>query len=245
MVKQERFLVHFRELYLPSSRGTQSQTVRAEGSVILNSTEIYWRDQGYKYVTGCNAGGKYERLLERWWRSRVVRYVDKFHKAHRIGWKNTGWKEMVQEETEKKTNDRQTRHSVARDLERHVRSCEAKRKAKSGLSKNRSSTIPEHCLVFTSLILLMENLTISWKMRVEGWKFQCQQQCLANFKVRNTEKPDADESTRKCMEGTLHQGHKDHIANKKIYLMNHYNLVHKFTLMPQAMKIPDAKSSSG
>ena len=52
----EWILVHFRQLYLPSSRLTESQTVRAERSVILNSTEIHRRDQGYTYILGCNAG---------------------------------------------------------------------------------------------------------------------------------------------------------------------------------------------
>ena len=45
------------------------------------------------------------------------------------------------------------------------------------------------------------------------------------------------------MEGTLHQDHEDHIAGKGINSLNHYNLVHKFVPMPQAMKIPDAKAA--
>ena len=58
---------------------------------------------------------------------------------------------MVWEETDQKTNDHQTRHVVARDLERYVTRRNAKR-GKSGLWTNRSSTMPEHCVVFTSLI---------------------------------------------------------------------------------------------
>ena len=45
------------------------------------------------------------------------------------------------------------------------------------------------------------------------------------------------------MEGTLHQDLEDHIAGKGINSLNHYNLVHKFVPMPQAMKIPDAKAA--
>ena len=41
---------------LPSSRGTQSQTVRAERRIISYSTEIYRRHQDYRYIVGCNAG---------------------------------------------------------------------------------------------------------------------------------------------------------------------------------------------
>ena len=39
--------------------------------------------------------------------------------------------------------------------------------------------------------------------------------------------------------------HEDHIARKGENSLQHYNLVHKFIPMPQAMKIPAAKGSSG
>ena len=39
--------------------------------------------------------------------------------------------------------------------------------------------------------------------------------------------------------------HEDHIAGKGENSLQHYNLVHKFIPMPQAMKIPAAKGSSG
>ena len=54
---------------------------------------------------------------------------------------------------------------------------------------------------------------------------------------------EADESTRKRLEGTLHEDHEDHIAGKGINSLNHYNLVHKFIPMPRAMKIPDEKAA--
>ena len=37
--------------------------------------------------------------------------------------------------------------------------------------------------------------------------------------------------------------HEDHIAGKGDNALQHYNLVHKFTRMPQAMKIPAAKAA--
>ena len=37
--------------------------------------------------------------------------------------------------------------------------------------------------------------------------------------------------------------HEDRIAGKGVTSMTHHNLVHKFTTMPQAMKIPDAKAA--
>ena len=49
--------------------------------------------------------------------------------------KTTGWTCMVQGETDKKANDIQTWLSVGRNLERYVRSVEAKRKAEAGYRK--------------------------------------------------------------------------------------------------------------
>ena len=54
---------------------------------------------------------------------------------------------------------------------------------------------------------------------------------------------EADESIRKRMEGSFHKNHEDHIARKGKNSLSHYNLVRKFILMLQAMKIPDAKEA--
>ena len=56
---------------------------------------------------------------------------------------------------------------------------------------------------------------------------------------------EADESTRMRMGNSIPQHHEDHIAGKGENSLQHYNLVLKFIPMPQAMKIPAAKSSSG
>ena len=45
------------------------------------------------------------------------------------------------------------------------------------------------------------------------------------------------------MEGVLHRYHEDHIAGKGVNSSSHYNPVHTFNPMPQAMKIPDAKAA--
>ena len=54
---------------------------------------------------------------------------------------------------------------------------------------------------------------------------------------------DADESMRIRSEGVPHRHHEDHIAAKGINSLSHYNLVHKFIPMPQALKIPDAQAA--
>ena len=46
-----------------------------------------------------------------------------------------------------------------------------------------------------------------------------------------------------CVWGTRYRTiHEDHIAGKGEHSLKHYNLVHKFVPMPQAMKIPAAKA---
>ena len=54
---------------------------------------------------------------------------------------------------------------------------------------------------------------------------------------------EADESTRLRMGNSVPNKHEDHIAGKGDNSLLHYNLVHKFIPMPQAMKIPTAKAA--
>ena len=54
---------------------------------------------------------------------------------------------------------------------------------------------------------------------------------------------EANESTRMRMGNSEPSNHEDHIAGKRENSLQHYNLVHKFIPMPQAMKIPAAKAA--
>ena len=54
---------------------------------------------------------------------------------------------------------------------------------------------------------------------------------------------EASESTRLRMGESLPNYQEDHIAGKVDNSLQHDNLVHKFILMPQAMKIPAAKAA--
>ena len=56
---------------------------------------------------------------------------------------------------------------------------------------------------------------------------------------------EADESTRMRMGNSMPHNHQDHIAGKGGNSLQHYNLVHKFIPMPQAMKIPAASGGQG
>ena len=54
---------------------------------------------------------------------------------------------------------------------------------------------------------------------------------------------EASGSTRPRVGESLPHHHEDHIAGKGNNSLQHYNCVHKFILMPQAMKIPAAKAA--
>ena len=54
---------------------------------------------------------------------------------------------------------------------------------------------------------------------------------------------EAHESTRMRMGNSISSNHEDHIAGKGENSLQHYNLVHKFILVPQAMRIPAAKAA--
>ena len=56
---------------------------------------------------------------------------------------------------------------------------------------------------------------------------------------------EASESTRMRMGNSIPSNHEYHIAGKGDDSLQHYNLVHKFIPMPQAMKIPAAKAAVG
>ena len=53
---------------------------------------------------------------------------------------------------------------------------------------------------------------------------------------------EASESTRRRMEESLPKYHEDHIAGRGDNSLQHFNLVHKFIPVPQAMKMPAAKA---
>ena len=65
-------------------------------------------------------------------------------------------------------------------------------------------------------------------------------------KIQKTKKHfvvEAHEFTRKRLEPTLPQDPEDHIVEKGLISLSHYNLVHIFVPMPQALKIPDTKAA--
>ena len=97
------------------------------------STETYRRDQGYEYIVGCNAGenidhywnvGGDRELSDTW--TGFTRFTILDEKPP------DGYIWPGRRLTRKQTTSRRERLSVARNLERHFRGLEAKRKAKVG-----------------------------------------------------------------------------------------------------------------
>ena len=99
------------------------------------------------------------------------------------------------------------------------------------------------------------------KMREESWKFGCQpaipcktkrgkvQGNLSHF-LYSQEKyaciVEANESTRKRLEGTLHKDHEDHSEGKGIHSLKHYDLVvHSFCSHASSNENTRCESSRG
>ena len=76
------------DFFLSSSRWTQSQTVRAGRRIIPYSTEVHRRCQKYTHHW-MYCWRKYWWLLDRGWRKRIIRCMDRLHKIHFVERKAT------------------------------------------------------------------------------------------------------------------------------------------------------------
>ena len=75
-------------------------------------------------------------------------------------------------------------------------------------------------------------------------KEKCETRSKTNdFKSKFAYILEASESARLRMEESLPNYHEDHIAGRGDKSLQHYNLVHKYIPMLQAMKIPAAKAA--
>ena len=84
-----------RRIHSSSSRCIKSHTVHAERRNISYSNEAHRRYQNNKNLTGRNDWKTDWRSLERGWRERIVRCMDRLHKIHLIERKATGRIYMV------------------------------------------------------------------------------------------------------------------------------------------------------
>ena len=88
---------------------------------------------------------------------------------------------------------------------------------------------------FASLIQIMKNSRISWRIHAESWKFRCLLQChskthweksreTCGFKKKRDKIRLHCRSQRVYEEGSLNKYHKDHLARKGMNSLNHFNL---------------------
>ena len=125
--------------------------------------------------------------------------------------------------------------------------------------KNRNSIMPEDYEEFISFTQRTRSSKKPLRMLARNWKHRWLPLCLARQARRVSiggpvAKPmNSNQNLRvswkpvnpKRLQESLPNYHEDHIAGKGDISLQHCNLVHKFIPMPQTMKIPAAKSSSG
>ena len=140
---------------------------------------------------------------------------------------------VVQWETDKNSNNHSTRSYLARSR---------KKKNRNGQSRSQNSWMPVIWKVFTPLIRMTTNTTISSRMRERSWRHPWRIQCRAessrvtgavNLKrAKASEKfqkmkfdciVEAHESKRPRMESVKKRNHEDHIVGKRDNSISHYN----------------------
>ena len=109
--------------------------------------------------------------------------------------------------------------------------------SKSGLMKSSILKTHENCEESLSSTPRIRNSKKPTRTRVTSWKHQWLLLCHCKL-MRNCGRcasKEADESTRMRKGNSIPHHHEDHIAGKGENSLQHYNLVHKFLPMPQAM----------
>ena len=213
---------------------------------------IHWRNQNYPYEFGCQAREAHWWLLE----SRLVWSLDRFHTIYSTRQKSSRRIYVVRGEIDEKTAYIQARSSMARALENNGKARQAEGEAKVVWRKAPSwkrTKITRDLL--NSLTFRTRNSQKPSRTRVRSWKHQwlllCHVKIMNNCRSGASNKIktklacilEADESKRMRMGNSIPHHHEDHIARKGENSLQHYNLVHKFSPMPQAMKIPAAKAA--
>ena len=148
----------------------------------------------------------------------------------------------------------QARSSMARTLEINGKARQAEGEAKVVWGKAPTLKTHENCGGSISSTPRIRNSKKPSRTRVRSWKRQWLLLCPVKFwKIVGVVHPtkwrqnlrvlQAGESTRKRVGNSIPHYHEDHIAGKGENSLQHYNLVHKFNPMFQAMKIPAAKAA--
>ena len=164
--------------------------------------------------------------------------MDSFHEVHCIGWKKPWSRRRLTRKQTTSTPDTLW-PKVWKDISE---ASKRKEKQKWAIEKPRlhnAGKLRGICLVDPAgeeLKDIMKNArrklevpmpaAMPCKTRREKYRETCsvEKKCKTKF----ASVVEADESTRKRMEGSLHKDHEDHIAGKGMNSLSRYNLVHKF-----------------
>ena len=164
---------------------------------------------------------------------------------------------MVRVETDEETNNLKTRQCMARYVEIYVRCSQKESKTKIAIEEPKIDNARQLRGIF---FIEPNDEGFKFTMKAARRKLEVPMPAAMPCKVqikssgethrsngkRKTKYAcivDADESVRMQLEGVPHRCHEDHISVKGINSLSHNNLGHKFILMPQALKIPDAKTA--
>ena len=162
---------------------------------------------------------------------------------------------MVRGEINEETAYIQARSSMARALEINGKACQAEGKAK---------VCPRIGFILKTLekfrgIYFIDPEDTEFKETIKNARKKLETSVAPAMPCKNTKNCgsrasnkiqtklacilEADESTRMRMGNSVPHHHEDHIAGKGENSLQHYNMVHKFIPMPQALKIPAAKAA--
>ena len=176
---QNDFWSFYRRFQLTPFTWNLSETVHAERRIISNSDEVHRRYQNDKYIPGCYVGEKYWRLLERGWRKRIIRCMDKLHKIYSTKREATRRVHLVPGETYNETNNLSSKWCMARYVEAYAWRNEKESETEMGY---RETKAPQCQTIERNMNQMTKSSSSQWKPLVESWKFRCQQQCLAKYR---------------------------------------------------------------
>ena len=217
---------------------------------------MYWRLQNDTYELGCYTRKPHPWLLKYRWIKRFVWFLDKFHSVYSLEEKPPdGYIWSGKRLTRKQPTSRPDH--LWPELWRGLAGTQSWRRSTSGQLKNQSLIMQEDYKEFLSLtqrtkssnkpLGMLEKLETPMDPAMpcktcEKNKNGERRSKTSDFKSKFACILEASESTRLRMGESFPNHHEDHIAGNGDSLLQHYNLVHKFIPMPQAMKIPAAKT---
>ena len=252
------FLVHVRKLHIPPSRWTPSQTLLAERRIIPYSTKIQWRIQNYSYKLGCQARTTHRWLLEYRWSRDLSDSWTGFTRFTLLEEKPPEGQMWSGARLTRKQLTSRPDHLWPELWEKMGKNANLKERQKWSHEKPKLDNIrklwgihfiyPEDKDFKETIKNARKKLETSVAPAMPCKISKNNQNCGNGDKYNKVRSKlacilEAGESRRLRMGESLPNHHEDHIAERGDNSLQHYNLVHKFIPMHQAVKIPAAKAA--